>query len=331
LIKYLHQETGAKVILLESGIGELAFADMNRDTLTAEQMTNGLVGVWRTKEFDDLMDYVKSEDLEIAGFDVQRSGGSFAFMLDHVTEQYGLDSLHNHDLELRYGAIAKELSNKKSEYDSLKVKTDILIQDYKGVQEEVSRHISGNPSMELLFVEKTIGNRISFLTYMLQFLKDRDWNAKWAARDLAMADNIQWLVDSVYKDQQVIIVAHNFHIGKYNENEIVMGEVLQAKYEKDMYSIGVFAGSGAFSDNYGVRVEMQPTDTLGLDIKHVIAELDGTATFLEIPDKISSDTSWLDQEIIVNDSFIDLSNGNKMNLSKTFDGLIFLQRVSPAK
>lgn len=90
LIKYLHQETGAKTILFESGIGELITADIQRANMSPSQMTNGLFGVWRTREFVDLFDYVKSHDISIADFDVQRTGGSFNAILKKVVQEYNL-------------------------------------------------------------------------------------------------------------------------------------------------------------------------------------------------------------------------------------------------
>lgn len=75
---------------------------------------------------------------------------------------------------------------------------------------------------------------------------------------------------------------------------------------------------------------MVPPDSAGLDIKHIISQLDGEVNFLDIPEKFSKGSDWLVQEIIINDTFIDLENSNKMVLSKTFDGLILLKRVSPA-
>ena len=77
LIKYLHQETGTKAVLFEVGIGELITADINRANMSPSQMTDGLFGGWRTKEFVELMDYAKAQNISIAGFDVQRTGGSF--------------------------------------------------------------------------------------------------------------------------------------------------------------------------------------------------------------------------------------------------------------
>jgi len=331
LIKYLHQEKGVKAVLFETGIGELISADINRANMSPSQMASSLVGVWRTTEFVELMNYVKANDISIAGFDVQRTGGSFATILLRVGNTYSLDSLYTLDLESRYGIMARELTNRRAVYDSLKASTTELIHDYQKVKAELSNLVVRDAPKDLLFTTIAIENRIKYLLYMLQFLKDKDWSRRWAARDSAMATNTMWLLNTIYKDEPVIIIGHNFHIGKYNEKETVMGEILRDNYGNDMYSIGFFAGSGVYSDNFGREVKMTPEDPDGLDIKHIISGIDGAVAFLDIPDKFDNGSMWLNQALTINDTFIDLANGNKMNLSKTFDGLILLKKVSPSK
>ncbi len=330
LIRYLHKETGARTILFESGIGELITADLNRSNISPSQMTNGLFGGWRTKEFVDLFAYVKSQDISIAGFDIQRTGRSFSTLLSRVVQDHKLDTLNTYNLESRFGLATRELTNKKAIYDTLKISTEKLILDYLKVKIELSTKITLGAPKDLLLVNQTVENRINYLSYMLQFLKDRDWSRRWAARDSAMANNVQWLVENIYKDYPIIVIGHNFHIGKYNKNETVMGEILKAKYNGDMYSIGVFAGSGSYSDNNGKEIKMTPPDSIGLDIKHIITNLH-EAAFLDIPDKLIKGSEWLNQDITINDTFIDLKNTNNLILSKTFDGLILLKKVSPTK
>ena len=331
LIKCLHTTTGANVVLFESGIGELILADLNRDTLSSSQMVNGLFGGWRTREFIELFDYVKSQQISIAGFDVQRTGGSFTNVLDNIAQRVDFSPTNIHDLESMFGSISRDLTRKGAVYDSLKNGTNKLIHDYQMVKEKIAIYVMGEGSKDLLFTVRTINNRICYLNYMLQFLKDKNWSKRFSARDSVMASNVQWLVDTIYRDQQIIIVGHNFHIGKYNENETVMGEILKTLYGHEMYSIGIFAASGAYSNNFGKEVEMTLPDSTQLDIKHVIGKLPGSINFIDIPETFSKDSHWLNQEIIVNDTFIDLRNSNQINLSKTFDGLILLRMVSPTK
>jgi hypothetical protein len=69
------------------------------------QMTNGLFGGWRTKEFTGLMEYLKSSGISISGFNVQRSGNSFRRVLSEIGTEYKIDTLLYHDLEARYGSL----------------------------------------------------------------------------------------------------------------------------------------------------------------------------------------------------------------------------------
>ncbi|HMU44883.1 MAG TPA: erythromycin esterase family protein [Chitinophagaceae bacterium] len=331
LIRYLHQKAGIKVILFESGIGELISIDINKNTMTPGQMVNGLFGGWRTKEFVELMDYVKSENISIAGFDVQRTGGSFISLLKEIAYKKKIDSIYYYNLESRYGLLTRELTNNKAVYDSVKANTQNLIFDYQALQDKLSQYNSDDNSRDLLFSIATIKNRIKFLSYMLTFVKDKNWNTRWAARDSAMANNIHWLLENIYKNESVIVIGHNFHIARFSEKESSMGEILSPKYGKEMYSLGVFAGSGSYHDNSGKEIQILPPDSVDLDIKHIIDNLKGTVNFVDIPKNKLKGREWLDNKIIVNDTFIDLSNSNRMILSKSFDGLLLIKKVSPPK
>lgn len=330
LIKYLHKELGINVILFESGIGELALTDFEKQTLSPAQMMNGLVGSWRTQEFRELMAYVKSENISIAGFDVQRTGGSFTYLLKETADKSKIDSIHFYNLEQRFGVSRQELTNGKTIYDSVKVRTNQLIDDYKKMADQLQKvSTTTQSSKEIKLCIVTIKNRIRFLSCMLAYLKDRNLNNRWAARDSAMAENIEWLRENIYKSQPVIVIAHNFHIAKFNDTESVMGQILATRYGKEMYSLGVFAGSGSFLDNFGRPKEMVAPDSASLDIKHIISAQTGAVNFIDVPEKSVKGSEWLWQNITVNDTFIDLKGSNKMTLSKYFDGLLLIDKISP--
>ena len=329
LIKHLHEKLGINVILFESGIGELALADNDKSKMTAAQMIDGLFGPWRTKEFVELMDYVRSQNISIAGFDVQRTGGPFQYFLKDVATKNGIDSTSYYNLESRYGLIARELNDRKAIYDSVKSKTETLIHDYQDMQNALQKSTTQEKSKDLLLSVATIKNRIRFLSYMLAFVKDKNLNVRWAARDSAMADNINWLMENIYENEKVIVVGHNFHISKFNENELTAGEVLSRTHSKEMYSLGFFAGKGSYHDNSGKEVQLQSPDSSSLDIRHIIQALKGSVNYINMPLGKQKGREWLDNEITVNDTFIDLKNSTKMILSKCFDGLILLEKVSP--
>lgn len=323
LIKYLHEQHGFNTILFEAGIGELIVANQQKESLTPAEMTYGFFSYWRSKELQDLMQYIRQEGMEMAGFDVQRFGRSFANILTQESKTLSIDTSIYQSIEKRFGAVQDILTDRRSTYDASKDKTNQLITDYDRLLTFFREATTENG----LFIKRTIENRIHYLKFRLQFLKDQNWNQRWIERDSMMAENINWLLDNFYKDEKVIIYAHNFHIAKYNEKEEVMGEYLAAKMDSLMYSIGFFAGSGTYRKD---KVLSSP-DTSQLDIKHIIQELEKGVNFLHIPPTSAKGAEWLYQPLIVNDTFIDLSSSNTMILSKQFDGLILLDQIGPKK
>lgn len=329
LIRYLHEKLGFNVVLFESGIGELALPNLQMDNMSPKQMTYGFFGGWRTPEFRELMEYIRSEKMAVAGFDVQRTGGSFRQLLQETAETAGMDSTFYYNLEDRYGKIARRLTARGAAYDSVRQETEALMADYRKVHAGLAHPGNASLTTAQALVERTLLNRIAFLTYMLQFGRDRNWSKRWAARDSAMAGNVVWLNDRFWKQDKLIIVGHNYHIAKFSEHERVMGQILLERFRDEMYSIGTFAGRGAYADNSGKTEQMTPPDSTGRDIKHLIGQMAGFAGFLDMPDKAEPGSDWLNGKITVNDTFIDLSGSHEMVLSRHFDGLLLLKTVSP--
>lgn len=329
LIKELHEKLGFNTILFESGIGELAYVDLKRADLSPTRMTYGFFGGWRTQEWKDLMAYLKKKNISVGGFDVQRTGGAFKVLLKEVAQKENLDSTIYIDLEKRFGRVGQRLRKRKMQYDSVKIETHQLIHDYKTIYQLFKQSSESSEMKE--YSLQTLLNRIAYLKYRLQFLKDKDWNQRWLFRDSMMAENIIWLSENRFKNEKLIIGAHNFHISKQNEKEAVMGEFLKESFGSQMYALGVFGGKGFYNNNAGKPKEMLPADSTHLDIKHIINQSNGFTTFLNIPKNQHSNNNWLFDPIIVNDSFIDLSSSSSLILAKCFDGILLIDEVSPPK
>ncbi|HEV7780693.1 MAG TPA: erythromycin esterase family protein [Chitinophagaceae bacterium] len=329
LIRHLYNKTDPFVLLFEAGIGELAQVEMNKSGMSPAEMTFGFFEIWRTKEFQELMEFARVNRIPVAGFDVQRSGRSFNKLLTKLAAQTTTDSARYIKLEERFGVLQQAMGGKKAVYDSLKDSVTDLVNSYQRVHDLINETNSGTHSAELLFVLQTIRNRIGFLSYMLQFVRDRDFNKRLSARDSMMADNIIWLAENIYKKEKLVIIGHNYHIAKSNNSDLVMGQLLSRKYGRDMYCMGMFAGSGTYNGNSGKPVNMLPADSSALDIKHIVSRLNGSAGFLNISPKRKAGDQWLHEPIVVNDSFIDLAERNTMILSKLFDGLLMIRTISP--
>lgn len=333
IIKYLHQKHGFRVLLLESGIGEIYSTNFLRDSLTNRQMLNaGLVGPWRTVEFLELMDYLKiNKNLKVGGFDVQKSGRAFANSLESLIDK---NKNLSRDVETRNIEIVSKLENRRTTIDAAVIQEkEKLVADYQQIIQaiEVNQKTLETDGWNLErreIIKRTIENRIEYLNYYQQFRTDNDFRKRFAARDSAMAENILRFANQIYPNEKIIISSHNYHIAKYNEKELVMGEILAEKFGDKAYSIGVFGGKGEITDNAGKAASMVlPTEEN--DIQNIINQLESDASFLNIPKKQEPETKWLFENIIVNNSFVNLDSQNKLILQKSFDGLIFIKQISP--
>ncbi len=331
LLQCLHKELDYEVVLFESGIGEILLPNYSRDTLSARRMIYSLTGPWQTKSHVPLMDLVKgSPDLEIAGFDVQKSGGAFSRIIRPITEQVtdatGIDLI---DLEKRNDALRKLLNSRKLTDDITSLRGSVL-EDYRKLLSFLnSSGIGESDKVPLKLITQTIHNRIAYIHYRYDFLQDQDWNKRWLKRDSLMAENIRFLTEDIYPDKKIIILAHNFHISKYNPKEEVMGEYLTSILKDNVYTIGVYAANGSFADNGRNEQRLTASEGSG-DIKHYINLQPGEIQFFDIPSRPKKGIEWVYRDITANDTFNDLSSTRTVNLSKWFDGLIFLKTVSPA-
>lgn len=335
IIAYLHKNLGFNVLLLESGIGEVYQVELARDSLSNRQMIKGLTGPWQTAEYLELMDYLKTnKNLKAGGFDVQRTGRSFSGVLSDILTSGDKRQPSGIEVEQRYTNLTAKLENRKHPIDSEIIREkEKLVSDYRNLLESIE---DGNREIEekagnltkLKIIKRIIENRIEYLNYYLQFRMDNDYRKRFAARDSLMAENVLFFANEIYKNEKIIISAHNFHIAKQNEKELVMGEVLAEKFGDSLYSIGIFGGSGELTNNAGKTETLMPPGEEN-NIQTFITALGREASFLDIPKRQNGKTSWLFQKIKVNNSFVNLDSTNELVLQESFDGLILINKISP--
>lgn len=333
LIAELHAKHGFDVVLFESGMGELILPP----DASAAELTNGLMGPWNMTSSLSLMNYVHDQHLAVAGFDVQRSGGGFARVLGEVCARWNIDSTLFAGLEDRYGPVIKSLGP-RSDTATAAPEARRLIGDYDALQRELTQQAvtisDTRPKVahdQEDLVRWTVMNRIDHLGYMLAFARTKDWHARFAARDSLMARNLRHFVDQVYAGRKVIVVAHNYHIARSNPAERTMGEWLDAAYGDRLFVIGTLTGGGTFSNNAQQPRAMSPPDSTARDCKQIIARLLGSVHYVRVPPTPSPTTRWLHQPLVVNDSFLDLGNGNTLVPAEQFDALLLVRSVSPAR
>lgn len=333
LIGYLVEELGYKILLLESGLAEVNTLNHQRQEMNKENMIFRLTGPWQSKEFVALMGFVQEqENLILGGFDPQKSGGSFVNFFKQKFEKIDpqLAELLSHT-ELKNQNFTREIQRLELTATHFATR-DSIIQQYRDILSALDAKkavfaAEKQLELDLKITQKAIENRMAYLHYFTHYKKQL--RQRWAARDSIMAANIIWYATELYPEEKIIISAHNYHISKYNEKELVMGELLKARFPSELYSIGFFAGQGTFANNSRKTENLSPE--LGLkDIKALITSLKSEAVFFNFPHKSTKSTSWLQEQLFVNDTFIDLDNHNKLELGKCFDGLFLIKDITPA-
>lgn len=299
LIRYLHKEHGFDVILFESGLGEVHFADIARDTVTAATMVRQLMGPWMNPSHEAIMEYVKKNGIRIGGFDVQRTGSGFS-RLTNISAY--------HELERAYGTIDRAL--RPGANDSIISAAQSLSGDFRFAAEH-------EPDS---FKKQTLLNRAAYLDYKSRFARTNNWREdRFHQRDSLMASNLLWLLRQ-FPEKKVILIGHNFHLSKYNELEEVAGEYLDPQ---PYFTIGVFASRGSIANNARKIEELD-------SISGSFFEPAGAAVpmgYLVYPLK----NGPYDKEFPVANTFVNLSSENRLNPARHFDALLILDQVSPAR
>lgn len=333
IIQYLHQKLGYKVLLLESGLAEVNTLNHNRQELAKENMIYRLTGPWQSEEFVALMGFVQTnETLILGGFDPQKSGGAFAPFfqqkfrkIDHqisdlLTQTEAKNQNFVRDIQRAELTPAHFLKRDSIGEDYQKILQSMQTQRLQFIQDKKAE-------TDFKIIQKSIENRIAYLHYFTTYKKQL--RQRWAARDSLMAANILWYVKELYPQEKIIISAHNYHISKYNEKELVMGEILNAALPNELYTIGFFGGQGTFANNARKTENLSPA--VGTkDIKAIVSKLKAEAVFFDFPNKIKQQCSWLDDNITVSDTFIDLDDTPTMLIGKCFNGLFLLKNITPA-
>ena len=341
LIREMHRRLGFDVILLEAGIGEVAAARMGVDALDPSNgfvaaLNGAMFGGWRTEEMRNLFSFALEQNIDLAGYDVQKTGGGFRFWLDGFHEAYGGTESAGSALEERFDRVQRKLRDRQVAIEIFADDAQALIREYDtladylaGMHRDHPRHrVEQRTAWHWKLIVRTLQNRAAFLRYMLDFRRDSDWNKRWAARDRMMAENIAWLAEHLYSGRKIIVIGHNFHVARHNEREEVMGEYLEELLDRPSYVLGAFSGRGEFADNSGRPEPLSPPDPERLDIKHVILGMRAPLGFLDFPRQPHRRFGWLDREIAVHDTFIDLSRGDSMKLRQHFDGLLLIKDSS---
>jgi erythromycin esterase len=256
LIRFLHEKLGFDVIAFESSMTDCDAAGETAAKESPEKTMRGCVfGVWHTDEVLTLFDYLRETQdsphpLRLTGFDNQPSGspgaisGRFRTMLE-ILDPAAVPALLQHE------AALKKL--KKEDADGLLPYYTGLLQTLEQNRARLLEHLTDHPKWVDLAIQEA-RSRIAFVR-----MRSLPMAEGIPIRDRAMADNLDFVIDTLYPKQKVIVWGHNAHISYAPEKTgswKPMGAWLAERRRSDLYTLGLYMGRGAGATNarriYGI-------------------------------------------------------------------------------
>lgn len=326
LIRYLHEHLGYNVVLYEAGQYDswIMNQEMNTHKMKVSADSIGGLGLfdfwWANYETKPLISYFQhtkatKNPITVGGFDIQMSGGVL------FDKRAGLikDFLSRNKIDLKkYPLFSKNIDN-----------LYYFIYDYY-----VNKRLNEKQKKQFLEEIKKIENEVLQLNkneennmYARYFNDMRNnyykaWNFKAGSmpsmqfRDSVMAANIIYQIDSIYKDQKVIVWCANIHTfaQRYSKDYLPLGTYIKNKYGKASYIIDFssYARQNPVNDNTIEKPGKFAVENVFHDTK---------APYFFINLRAVPSTSFLKKEFV---STINQGMDEKKQWSSLFDGIFYI-------
>lgn len=262
VIRYLHQYHGFNVVVLENGLLEAALCKQFLSTESPEkQIQSSLLDIYHNEEMKPLFSEEWAQSIKLSGMDPQPTYPlTSKHMLDWIkinTDYELYESIRR--VEEQYFELDSEMLVKVTK--PLKKRMKAVIQEYEGVLKLIDIKLKNCTNHEkqrmLLLIQQGMQNRLQWLQVNL-----KGYLSSGIQRGFNMFQNLEWLMNHYYKNEKIIVWAHNFHIRKKRPLTAKLlgiksvGYWLQRKYPEDFYAIGLYAGSGEFATQLRVELEI---------------------------------------------------------------------------
>ncbi|MBS1739184.1 MAG: erythromycin esterase family protein [Bacteroidetes bacterium] len=255
LIKYLHEQMGYNVILFESGMYDCFKAEqyLQSGDTSVKNLLDALFGIWWNTETQETLRYIIStrktaHPIHFGGFDNQfmykYSNQSFAQDIGQALDSINVIDASPLQVDSMFWKSLKKQIRYSNSFEKLPINDTLAL----------SRVLL--PAIESLDDSKKakrIHNAMFWKSQMVNIVSDyrKLYFPKLALRDSIMAVNLQWIADSVYTQDKLIVwcaTAHsayntNLVNNKYYQNKS-MGSYLKSTYGDRYYSL-------AFTPNMG--------------------------------------------------------------------------------
>lgn len=327
LIKFLHEKLGYDVIAFESSMTACDAAGEMAAKENPEKIMRGCVfGVWHTDEVLALFDYLRQTQasvhpLRLTGFDNQPSGSADAISSRFCTMLEILNPVSVPAL-LQHEAILNKF--KKEDVDGLLAYYTGLLQTLEQNRARLMEHLTDHPKWVDLAIQEA-RSRIAFVR-----MRSLPMAEDIPARDRAMANNLDFVLDTLYPKQKVIVWAHNGHIAYAPEDTgswKPMGAWLSERRRSDLYTLGLYMGRGVGAMNNRRIYEILPPAAESFEA--ILANGGYKISFVDFSrPQGSSDAMWLHTSLAARTWG---TNAVQIVPADTYDGVLYIDTVTPPR
>lgn len=219
---------------------------------TIEDAMKGLFVVWRTEEVKELLLWIRQYNADpahrdkvgVRGYDAQGASASVAAVraylqrVDPTAEAELLDPLQSLHAKPD-GSSVNELTD--AEAASLR-------KAVAAVAERLSRFRRKYVARSSVAEHAVMLQHTRAMEQVRRRLAAKGNAARFAARDLAMADNVMWLADQIGEEQRMMVWAHNGHI-QFDHSTLLgknMGTYLRERLGPAYLATGFVLGEGTY-------------------------------------------------------------------------------------
>jgi erythromycin esterase len=352
VLEYCIIELGVRIFAIEDH--QLVVGRVNKYVLggpgTARESMYGMLGVWQTKEVHDMIGWIRAyndlhpdDKVEFTGFDIQNHTLPIDSLYSFVDRQAADISQPVKEL---LGDLQKNGANSYSVTDSVKAgwfnNAKKVLDMISGLSASwLSKANNGQDSLAIYW-------GIQYANLVKQFAENTYKGHASLYRDIAMAENVSWIIN-VYKPRaKAMLWAHDVHISRgdhlvkdmniYFGNS--MGSHLSKKYGPAYKSFGLFTYQGSYScyvsyTNFKVTdcpLYQSPRGSLDEALHRVILTKKSPGLLLDLSKARS--ISWLTKLIPVrfaNHVNIEYGYWTQHSIPYQFDGIFFIDKTSSAK
>jgi len=319
LLRYLHERKGFDVLLLESGVFDVALlqqAMQRGDRLDALAPGNVFYMYSKSDAGRGLLRYLDERQagprpLLMSGIDSQLSGGLSQRELLPRLKTWLLKEDADWPLFERLAAALFALDRRAppaaelQRFDALTAKLRTRLCDASAGDGLLCRSLAG-----------------------LQAQAATLWRGDYQ-RDHAMADNVLWQLEKLYPGRKAVIWGHIIHLGrgvKMDEQHRFAGDILGEKLGRDYYVLNTTALQGSFLEFASGQVNPVPP-AYPRSLEAALAQHPADFIFLNAPRPMQAGVAGLPARSM--EFGYGLPTGSASGLGRHWDGVFYIREMRP--